>query len=342
VIQGEQQPFMGVKERAMILRKEAETHIIEHISDLSKITIDGNHKKNIASTFQRLQSVVHEQDRMIHKYHYSLWNYNTIESIFLGCCVIVNLSGIMFDSPYIRGGVKSAIALTIMVVTLIFASIVYFIVLFIHEIVTTSKQQRLRGLIIWHRVKGKHFSQIGRLIREQNKDYGRKEITQHTSRLPQKSEDAAPSIYDSFLIKTRLLRFKDKLLRQYGVDCVEDFFYLEIDELTALGVTKSQAEYAKTEASPSENIKPLLEQFGMLAFYDQLCALGVREKQDLAKVDIGILTRMGIPKLKAKNLKKKSLLSEGSAKQPSQTSRHHKHNRNSSSKLRRRSSQVSI
>jgi hypothetical protein len=31
-----------------------------------------------------------------------LFNYNVIESIFVGISVLINLAGIMFDSPYLK------------------------------------------------------------------------------------------------------------------------------------------------------------------------------------------------------------------------------------------------
>merc|ERR1711871_285608 len=153
------------------------------------------------------------------------------------------------------------------------------------------------------------------LIREKNKTYGRKDENrpQPHHKLQPPTSEVTMSIFDTFLSETRILRFKDKLRDQYGVDCMEDISYLEIDELTAIGMTTSQAQNAKAAAATAENIKALLEKFGILEYHDQLCALGVRKNQDIALVDLEILMLMGIPKLKAKNLKRKSLTFDGGA-----------------------------
>ena len=38
----------------------------------------------------------------INSHVFSLFNYNVIESIFVGISVLINLAGIMFDSPYLK------------------------------------------------------------------------------------------------------------------------------------------------------------------------------------------------------------------------------------------------
>ena len=106
-----------VKEQANIIKHEAEQHIIDTIVRLERVqhltgkAMDGNFTIRFSIACVRSFPI----DKIIHKHHHSP-EYNTIESIFLGCCDCES-SGVMFDSPYIRGGHKSAIALTLLIVT---------------------------------------------------------------------------------------------------------------------------------------------------------------------------------------------------------------------------------
>ena len=95
-------PFLGMKERANIIREEAEETIFIEVQRLERASrianIDGKAYYDIIHK-QRLQMDI--QTEFINKHVFSLFNYNVIEGIFVGISVLINLAGIMFDSPYL-------------------------------------------------------------------------------------------------------------------------------------------------------------------------------------------------------------------------------------------------
>ena len=95
-------PFLGMKERANIIREEAEETIFIEVQRLERASrianIDGKAYYDIIHK-QRLQMDI--QTEFINSHVFSLFNYNVIEGIFVGISVMINLAGIMFDSPYL-------------------------------------------------------------------------------------------------------------------------------------------------------------------------------------------------------------------------------------------------
>ena len=81
--------------------------------------------------------------------------------------MIVNLSGVMLmKSSTFVADTKSAIALTLLIASSIFSSILYFIVLFVNEIITTAKKKRLKNVIKVDKTTQQHSL----LIKEMNPD----------------------------------------------------------------------------------------------------------------------------------------------------------------------------
>merc|ERR1711871_709492 len=80
-----------------------------------------------------------------------LWNYNSAEGILLSCAVFINLSGIMFqafadcrrDIPGYYDGQKRL--LTYVVIAVVTLSILYFLIVFISEVVSTINPPCLRN-----------------------------------------------------------------------------------------------------------------------------------------------------------------------------------------------------
>ena len=91
-----------MKERANIIREEAEETIFIEVQKLERASrianIDGKAYYDIIHK-QRLQMDL--QTEFINQHVFSLFNYNVIEGIFVGISVMINLAGIMFDSPYL-------------------------------------------------------------------------------------------------------------------------------------------------------------------------------------------------------------------------------------------------
>ena len=78
------------------------------------------------------------------------FDYNTVESVLLACGVLVCLSGLMFESGYLDTGSASAreskVFVTVAVLTTIFASIVYFLVVFGFEVAVEFGSKGCCGL----------------------------------------------------------------------------------------------------------------------------------------------------------------------------------------------------
>merc|ERR1719502_2270991 len=96
---------------------------------------------------------------------------------------MINLSGIMFDSPYLtpQEGFtgkcddedmakqnKNASLLAVITVGTIVLSIGYFIVVFTNEILVVSKRKAMKGQILWHKLKRQHLREILRIAKEQH------------------------------------------------------------------------------------------------------------------------------------------------------------------------------
>jgi hypothetical protein len=75
-----------------------------------------------------------------------LINYNTVESILLGCAVLINLSGLMFESGQFADERTDGqrLAVTICVIIVLVASITYYIIVLWIDILATLKPATLR------------------------------------------------------------------------------------------------------------------------------------------------------------------------------------------------------
>jgi len=65
------------------------------------------------------------------------FNYNTVEAILLGCAVLINLFGIMFESEYLTNGSTQEQALTYFTVLVMVGSIFYYSTVFWSEVIAT-------------------------------------------------------------------------------------------------------------------------------------------------------------------------------------------------------------
>merc|ERR1712195_19377 len=118
---------------------------------------------------QRVQMDI--QTEFIHSHVFSLFNYNVIEAIFVGISVLINLAGIMFDSPYLGkedDGSPNRAASTLAYITVgtIMTSILYFFIIFANEIMSVSKKKAMKGQILWHRVKRQYMNKILHMAKE--------------------------------------------------------------------------------------------------------------------------------------------------------------------------------
>lgn len=169
VLQVIYQPFLGIKERGQLLRRE-NTKNMEHeakrlramlvIQRLMDNDIQGDDDAFKAQQKQqdKIRSLDTEReaiDSIIHRKHKWWYNENNIELTLLGASVLVPLAGIMFNSRYLERegteGTKTAITYTVIVV--IISSVIYFLVVLIHAIFHSREANRISPQIYWARLR---------------------------------------------------------------------------------------------------------------------------------------------------------------------------------------------
>ena len=64
-----------------------------------------------------------------------IWNYNGVEAVLLGCAVLVNLAGIMFESEYLQRDTYQLESLTYATLTIICASLLYYMLVVWCEVI---------------------------------------------------------------------------------------------------------------------------------------------------------------------------------------------------------------
>lgn len=122
-------PYMSEKERKEVVEANHERILFDN---------DGNKSRVLSErAIQRQRTLklgTHEdlkRTRVAAKY---LFNYNTVDAVLLGCAVLVNTFGIMFESSYLEKGSSDYKALTAMTLVVIIASISYYAIVLWTEV----------------------------------------------------------------------------------------------------------------------------------------------------------------------------------------------------------------
>merc|ERR1712166_801806 len=153
-------PFLGMLEKAKIVRAEAEETILREIKKLERaqllVRINGS------AYYQMMHSMriqIDEQEAIMKKHAFSPFNYNTVDSLLLLISCIIVLAGIMFDSDYIlermvvpeyevRGKV-----ITYLVLFLFIFSLIYYGVVFVHEFCAAARVRRTTRQLMWAKLR---------------------------------------------------------------------------------------------------------------------------------------------------------------------------------------------
>jgi len=85
-----------------------------------------------------------------------VFSINTVESVLLACSVFVTLAGVMFESERIRSGTSSQVhtetaAITIVVTIIVVASLAFYAVVLVSEVVGSQRIKKNRGKLAWKR-----------------------------------------------------------------------------------------------------------------------------------------------------------------------------------------------
>jgi len=161
-------PYMHVKERAEILRAEAESslrgefrrmQVIHMLMDLSKKSTT---KNSMNAEFESIREKIHNmeiemeiQHEIAHRLHRAWFNYNNIELVVLTCSVFVPLMGVMFNSEYLsrQENVWKQWIITVVTIFVVVVSIMYLFACIVHEVRHTREFKRQRSLILWSRLR---------------------------------------------------------------------------------------------------------------------------------------------------------------------------------------------
>ena len=153
-------PFLGMLEKAKIVRAEAEETILREIKKLERaqllVRINGSAYYQLMHSM-RIQ--IDEQEALMAKHAFSPFNYNTVDSLLLLISCIIVLAGIMFDSDYIlermvvpeyevRGKV-----ITYLVLFLFIFSLIYYGVVFVHEFCAAARVRRTTRQLMWAKLR---------------------------------------------------------------------------------------------------------------------------------------------------------------------------------------------
>merc|ERR1712166_796392 len=153
-------PFMGMLEKAKIVRAEAEETILREIKKLERaqllVRING---KAYYQLMHSMRIQIDEQEALMAKHAFSPFNYNTVDSLLLLISCIIVLAGIMFDSDYIlermvvpeyevRGKV-----ITYLVLFLFIFSLIYYGVVFVHEFCAAARVRRTTRQLMWAKLR---------------------------------------------------------------------------------------------------------------------------------------------------------------------------------------------
>jgi len=157
VLQIKQMPFLDVKERARLMKEEAEQKILDEILRLERqsllVRVNGSSYSQIMHT---MRTQIEEQEKIMSKHRNDHFNLNTVEITLLGCAVVLCWCGIMFDSPFLSDGSTPlrGVILSYFSLSLILFSMLYFVMAFIWEIKQSKVKRKTKRQVLWSKIKG--------------------------------------------------------------------------------------------------------------------------------------------------------------------------------------------
>jgi hypothetical protein len=156
VLQVRYMPYMGVREKAVVIRQEAEERILSEIKRLERaqllVRING---KSYYELMHRMRVEIDEQEKIMNKHKHDLFNLNTIETVLLGALVFLCLCAVMTNSKYLleRDYSSHSMVIVCVAIAIIGLTSLYFIVSVMHEIKSSSVKRKTRREMLWARVK---------------------------------------------------------------------------------------------------------------------------------------------------------------------------------------------
>ena len=141
------------KEKKRIQEKEE-----KRIKELSKKLLKHQHH------ITQLEDQRDAQVKIIKDNHSLVFNYNFNEQVFLAISVLVNLSGVMFSSQMLNQpssrGLKTFV--TYATGALVISSIIYLIIIVIHELRSVKTKKKERARLTWAKLKSQRVSLLSK------------------------------------------------------------------------------------------------------------------------------------------------------------------------------------
>ena len=156
VLQVRFMPYMGVREKAAVIREEAEERILSEIKRLERaqllVRING---KSYYELMHKMRLEIDEQERIMSKHRHDFFNLNTIETMLLGALVFLCLCAVMTNSKYLllRDYSLHSMVVVCVALAIIATTSLYFFLAFVHEIRTAAKKKKTRREMLWARIK---------------------------------------------------------------------------------------------------------------------------------------------------------------------------------------------
>ena len=130
-IQVRNQPFMSMSERKEVLEMHSSAAELYQEEISRRQGYDRDHVMISKKNLQEMSSSDFKRKGGLEFF----WNYNSVETILLGCAILVNLFGIMFESAFLKEGSAAYETLANVTLMIIVSSLVYLLLVIWSEIV---------------------------------------------------------------------------------------------------------------------------------------------------------------------------------------------------------------
>ena len=156
------QPFMDIRESAIIVRQRTTDEIVGEIKKIDHIKLMFRNSKSSLKAIADLEVHIRElekdletQSAEMNAHHHDLFNLNMMETLLLGSAVIVLLAGVTFDSEYMIQAKTTKMAISISVITILIISNLYFFAMVFHELCQQKNRRKTHKDLRQKKLKNK-------------------------------------------------------------------------------------------------------------------------------------------------------------------------------------------
>lgn len=156
-------PFMDIQERAHLILDQATDLLSKEMSlmrHMQKLSASPAAMHQLETKIEDTQNQIKLQQAVLHDHNVLLWNLNTVETVMDAGMIMVLLSGITFDSPYVqrKQWVKSTI--TYGVILIIVSMWSYYFLCLMREFRSSFAKKRIAGRMRWSILSSKRLQAL--------------------------------------------------------------------------------------------------------------------------------------------------------------------------------------